>query len=165
MLLLSSIGVGAYYLVASLAWLDVQLLRRREVDSLLTRVLDLAAKVFEEEEGTEDCIIAGQENLLDADRNLEELRELFHALSLKEDILDLLDRCLATDGVHLFIGEESGCRTLDECSVVAAPYEVAGQRLGVLGVIGPTRMAYQRVIPLVEATAGILGASLGRLQQ
>ena len=138
---------------------------RLRLDKLLEAVLDLATSAFQEEERLEDCVIAGQENLLGDDQALEELRELFHAFSLKVDILDLLDRCLAVDGVHLFIGEESGYRMLGDCSVVTAPYKVEGQRLGVLGVIGPTRMAYTRVIPIVEATARILGTALGNSRQ
>jgi heat-inducible transcriptional repressor len=64
------------------------------------------------------------------------------------------------EGVQIFIGEESGYQVLDECSMVTAPYTVDGRIVGVLGVIGPTRMAYDRVIPIVDATARLLGAVL-----
>jgi len=64
--------------------------------------------------------------------------------------------------VQIFIGEESGYEVLDECSVVTAPYEVEGEVVGVLGVIGPTRMAYDRVIPIVDITARLLGAVLNK---
>ena len=85
-------------------------------------------------------------------------RDIFDAFGRKRDILHLLDRCLEADGVQLFIGEESGYEPFDY-SVVTSPYEVDGQ-LGVLGVIGPTRMAYERVIPIVDATARLLGAAM-----
>ena len=65
-------------------------------------------------------------------------------------------------GVHLFIGGESGIASLDECSVITAPYEVDGQVIGTLGVIGPTRMAYERVIPIVDVTAKLLSNALSQ---
>ena len=89
------------------------------------------------------------------------MRGLFKAFSLKGDILHLLDRCLAGEGVQLFIGEESGYELLDECSLVISPYRVDGQLVGVLGVVGPTRMAYNHVIPVVDATARLLSTVLG----
>jgi len=67
---------------------------------------------------------------------------------------------MESQGVQLFIGEESGYKVLDECSVVTAPYHVEGDRVGVLGIIGPTRMAYEKVIPIVDATAKILSEAL-----
>ena len=93
---------------------------------------------------------------------MEKLRCLFNAFSEKQDILYLLDNCMRANGMKIFIGEESGYQVLDECSVVAAPYEVDGERVGVLGVIGPTRMAYERVIPVVDVTAKLLGNALNR---
>ncbi|MFO1418724.1 MAG: heat-inducible transcriptional repressor HrcA [Methylotetracoccus sp.] len=92
--------------------------------------------------------------------NMDRLRSLFEVFQQKEDIVHLLDRCLETSGVKIFIGEESGCRSLEPCSVVTASYSVEGQAVGVLGVIGPTRMEYERVIPLVDITARLLGAAL-----
>ena len=68
------------------------------------------------------------------------------------------------EGIQLFIGEESGYELLDECSLVTSPYQVEGELVGVLGVIGPTRMAYNRIIPIVDATARILSAALGTSQ-
>ena len=95
-------------------------------------------------------------NVTDMDR----LRDLFEAFSRKREILGLLERCTRAPGVRVFIGEESGLAPLDACTVVTAPYARAGQVLGVLGVIGPTRMAYDRVIPIVQATADLLGEAL-----
>ena len=94
--------------------------------------------------------------------NIEKLRELFEAFNEKRQILHLLDQCLNTQGVQIFIGEESGYSVLDECSLVTSPYKVGDQVLGVLGVIGPTRMAYERVIPLVDVTARLLSAALNQ---
>ena len=64
------------------------------------------------------------------------------------------------DGIQIFIGGESGLAPLDECSVVTAPYEVNGEVIGTVGVIGPTRMAYDRVIPIVDITAKLLSSAL-----
>jgi heat-inducible transcriptional repressor len=94
--------------------------------------------------------------------DLEKLRGLFEAFSQRRDILHLLDQSLHTEGVQIFIGHESGYRVLDSCSIVAAPYVAADDTTGVLGVIGPTRMAYERVIPIVDITAKLLGRALGR---
>ena len=107
-------------------------------------------------------VVAGQTNLMDFDElaQMDSLRSLFNAFTEKQEILHLLDRSLEADGVQIFIGEESGYQMLDECSLVTAPYSVDGQVLGVLGVIGPTRMAYERIIPIVDATARILSAAL-----
>ena len=109
-------------------------------------------------------LVSGQSNLLQmaADSNLEKLQTLFDAFSQKRDILHLLDQCLQSPGVQVYIGEESGHHLLEECSVITAPYRVRGQTVGVLGVLGPTRMNYQRVIPLVDITARLLGCSLER---
>ncbi len=92
--------------------------------------------------------------------NMDRLRGLFEAFQQKEDIVHLLDQCVETPGVKIFIGEESGCRPLQPCSVVTSPYAVEGRVLGVLGVIGPTRMEYEHVIPLVDLTAKLLGVAL-----
>ncbi len=92
--------------------------------------------------------------------DLDKLRQLFDTFNHKRDLLHLLDQCVHAEGVQIFIGEESGFEALRGCSVVTAPYTVEGQVLGVLGVIGPTRMAYDRVIPVVDVTARLLAAAL-----
>jgi heat-inducible transcriptional repressor len=92
--------------------------------------------------------------------SLEQLRKLFDAFTEKREILHLLDQFQHAEGVQIFIGEESGYQLLNGCSVVTAPYQVNEKVVGVLGVIGPTRMDYQRVIPVVDVTAKILGAAL-----
>jgi heat-inducible transcriptional repressor len=85
--------------------------------------------------------------------------ELFETKTLLMQILELSSRA---QGVQIFIGGESGIEPLDECSVVTAPYEVDGQVVGTVGVIGPTRMAYERVIPIVDMTAKLLSSALSR---
>jgi heat-inducible transcriptional repressor len=132
---------------------------RENMNSLMQTTLEVADQAFDREE-ISDFVVKGQENLLATDQALDDIRELFRAISMKGDILHLLDRCMDTEGVQLFIGNESGYSVLDECSVVTSPYHVDGDLVGVLGVIGPTRMAYDRVIPIVDATARLLSAAL-----
>ncbi len=125
---------------------------------------DAAAMAEQAMRGSEqgDYVVAGQPNLMGFQEmgDVQRLRGLFEALDRKRDLLQLFDQCLGADGVQIFIGDESGYRVLDECSVVSSPYYVDGQVAGVLGVIGPTRMAYHRIIPLVRETARMLSAGL-----
>jgi heat-inducible transcriptional repressor len=109
-----------------------------------------------------EYVMAGETNLMGFAElsNVEKLRRLFEAFTQQRDILHLLDQSLKADGVQIFIGQESGYTILDDCSVVTAPYTVDKEIVGVLGVIGPTRMAYERVIPIVDITAKLLGAAL-----
>jgi len=136
-------------------------LDREDMNSLMQTTLEMAEKAFDQDEEN-DYVLAGQENLFDMSGGgaLQDIRKLFKAFSLKGDILHLLDRCMESDGMQLFIGQESGYEILDGCSVVASPYHVDDELVGVLGVIGPTRMAYDRVIPVVDATARLLSAAL-----
>jgi heat-inducible transcriptional repressor len=133
---------------------------KSRMDSLMQAALDLAAKTFEEPIQKNELVVAGEANLFDMSGNTDRVRTLFEAFSQKGSILHLLDRCLETNGIQLFIGEESGFKVLDEMSLVTSSYEVNGQLAGVLGVIGPTRMAYQDVIPVVDVTARVLGAAI-----
>jgi heat-inducible transcriptional repressor len=97
--------------------------------------------------------------------DIETLRKLFEAFSKKRLILDLMDRSIHAHGVQVFIGEESGFQILDDCSVVTAPYHIDDDTIGVLGVIGPTRMAYDRIVPIVDITARLLGSALAQRGQ
>ncbi|MGI9236851.1 MAG: heat-inducible transcriptional repressor HrcA [Woeseiaceae bacterium] len=108
--------------------------------------------------------LAGETNLMDFAElsDIDTLRRLFDAFSRKRLILDLLDRSINADGVQIFIGEESGVSIFDGCSVVTAPYHVDDDTIGVLGVIGPTRMAYDRVVPIVDVTARLLESALSQ---
>ena len=132
------------------------------LDRLMQTVVEMAEQTFEAEPSGEDYVVAGQTQLMQyADlSDLDKLRQLFEIFNHKRDLLHLFDQCLHADGVQIFIGEESGFEALEECSVVTAPYSVEGRVLGVLGVIGPTRMAYDRVIPVVDVTARLLAATL-----
>jgi len=109
-----------------------------------------------------EYVIAGETNLMEFAElsNVEKLRRLFDAFTAKRDILHLLDQSLHAEGVQIFIGQESGYGILDDCSLVTAPYMLDNETVGVLGVIGPTRMAYDRVIPIVDVTARLLGSAL-----
>ena len=113
--------------------------------------------------GTEYSL-AGETNLMNFAElsDIETLRKLFDAFSRKRLILDLLNRSIHADGVQVFIGEESGYKIFDDCSVVTAPYHVDDDTVGVLGVIGPTRMAYDRVVPIVDVTARLLESALSQ---
>lgn len=109
-------------------------------------------------------VLSGETNLMDFGElaSMDRLRCLFTAFKQKEDMVSLLDRCLDSPGVKIFIGEESGYSALDQCSLVTASYAIDERRVGVLGVIGPTRMEYERVIPLVDLTAKLLGQALNQ---
>jgi heat-inducible transcriptional repressor len=119
------------------------------------------------EVGTRDpaanVVISGERHLLEVDdlsSNMVRLRQLFGLFEKKTELLRLLDMSSRASGVQIFIGNESGLVSLDECSVVTAPYEVDGEVVGTVGVIGPTRMAYERVIPIVDITAKLLTSAL-----
>ncbi len=131
------------------------------MDALLQAALDLASRAISTEPAPErGFVVAGESNLLDISEDTDKVRSLFEAFTEKGTILHLLDRCLNTEGIQLFIGEESGYNVLDEMSLVSSSYSVNGRIAGVLGVVGPTRMAYQRVIPVVDLTAHLLGDAL-----
>jgi len=136
---------------------------RREMDDLLSTALEMADKVLETVR-PEEYVFSGEDHLLDLAEatTLEHLRDLFQAFTKKQHIIELLNNCLSAQGVQIFIGEESGYAPLDACSLVTAPYSVNGSVLGMLGVIGPTRMAYEKVIPIVDVTAKLLSAALNQ---
>ena len=137
---------------------------RSEMETLLAHTVELAEQALVG--GGEDMLLAGQTRLMGVQdlSDLDRLRELFEAFARKREILQLLERTLRAPGVRIFIGEETGLAPLEGMSLVTAPYRAggtaSGQVLGVLGVIGPTRMAYERVIPVVQAAADVLGAAL-----
>ncbi|MBW8901493.1 MAG: heat-inducible transcriptional repressor HrcA [Massilia sp.] len=112
---------------------------------------------------SDDMVIAGERNLLsvsDLSSNMSSLRQMFDMFEQKTGLMQLLDVSSKATGVQIFIGGESNLVPMDEMSVVTAPYEVNGKIVGTLGVIGPTRMAYERVIPIVDITAKLLSNAL-----
>jgi len=136
---------------------------RENMSSLMTLAVD-AGRAAANEPG-EAYVLSGERNLLhiqDLSSNMHSLRTLFEMFEQKTGILQLLDISSRGHGVQIFIGGESGLVPLDECSVVTAPYEVGGQVVGTVGVIGPTRMAYERVIPIVDVTARLLSGALSQ---
>ena len=110
----------------------------------------------------DDYVLSGETNLMGFSElsDMERLKQLFEAFSQKQGVIHLLDQCLLADGVQIFIGEESGYSAFDHCSLVTSSYSINDEVVGVLGVIGPTRMAYEKVIPFVDVTAKLLGAAL-----
>jgi heat-inducible transcriptional repressor len=134
---------------------------RQDVVELMTAAVDAGDAALAET--AEGLVVSGEKNLLHAEdlaSNMDRLRRLFEIFEQRTSLLHLLDVSQRAQGVHLFIGGESGMASLDECSVITAPYEVDGQIVGTLGVIGPTRMAYERVIPIVDVTAKLLSNAL-----
>jgi heat-inducible transcriptional repressor len=136
---------------------------RQTMNQLMQDAIQMAQKVFETPGGEQvEYVIAGETNLMGFAElsNVDRLRRLFEAFNEKHDMLRLLDNCLRAQGIQIFIGHESGYQILDDISLVTAPYMLDNQVVGVLGVIGPTRMAYERVIPIVDVTAKLLGSAL-----
>ena len=135
---------------------------RNRMNKIMIRAMEMAEQVIGSTSEKEDYVLAGQTNLMDFDEftQMDRLRQLFDSFTQKQELLHLLDESMRADGIQLFIGEESGYGSLDHCSLVTARYEMDGRVAGVLGVIGPTRMAYNRIIPIVDVTAKLLGAAL-----
>src|SRR6266567_3871140 len=136
---------------------------REDMIQLMTAALEAGSAALSE--STENYVIAGERNLLDSHdlaSNMSRLRELFELFERKTLLMQILELSTRAQGVQLFIGGESGIATLDECSVVTAPYEVDGKVVGTVGVIGPTHMAYERVIPIVDITAKLLSSALSQ---
>jgi heat-inducible transcriptional repressor len=130
---------------------------------LMTAALEAGSRAASE--SAEEVVISGESNLLDSQdlsSNMANLRKLFDLFDRKTGLMQLLDISGRAQGVQIFIGGESGVQTLDECSVITAPYEVDGQVVGTVGVIGPTRMAYERVIPIVDITAKLMSSLLAQ---
>lgn len=170
----SDLQQAANYLNQAFAGRTIEEVRQRLVDEMqevkeglgrmMQAAVDMANRVFDSAAGEGDYIIAGETNLMGFAElsDVERLRGLFEAFNEKRDILHLLDQCVNARGVQILIGNESGHKALDACSVVTSSYQVDGEVAGVLGVIGPTRMAYKRVIPIVDLTARLLGAALNQ---
>jgi heat-inducible transcriptional repressor len=163
---------AANYINENYAGTDLLQIRERLISDLektrdsmnraMHDIIAVAQAAMHETTPKNQFLLAGETNLMDFAElsDLDTLRRLFEAFSRKRFMLDLLDRSISAKGVQVFIGDESGFHILDNCSVVTAPYNVDADTIGVLGVIGPTRMAYDRVVPIVDVTARLLGTAL-----
>ena len=171
----AELQVAANFLNANFAGKELETIRESLMNDLLeardrlsNELVDAAAiadlALRERNQQLKPFVLTGEINLMDFSElaNMERLRSLFEAFRQKEDLVQLLGRCIDTPGVKIFIGEESGHRALDQCSLVTASYVVNDRVVGALGVIGPTRMEYERVIPLVDLTAKLVGAALNQ---
>ncbi len=138
---------------------------RDSMNKTMHEIISVASSAMDgDDDPNNKYIVAGETNLMDFAElsDVDTLRRLFDAFSRKRLILDLLDQSINADGVQIFIGEESGYRIFDGCSVITAPYHVDDDTIGVLGVIGPTRMAYDRVVPIVDVIARLLESALSQ---
>jgi len=169
----SELEQAANYLNAAFTGKDIKVVRegllreiqetRATMDQMMRTAIEMAEKVFNHEDTEKrDFVMSGQTNLMGAAQlsDVDKLRHLFEVFSQKRDILHLLDQAIQAQGIKIFIGEESGYDVLEECSVVMSPYMINGEMIGVLGVIGPIRMRYDRVIPIVDLTAKLLSSLL-----
>lgn len=162
---------AANYLNQHCLDLDLEQVRIRVMDELhqlrgdMTALMSAAMQAGNQaiSDTSTQYVISGERNLLgveDFSSNMGRLRRVFDLFEQKTGLAQLLELSSRAEGVQVFIGDESGIAPLDECSVVAAPYAVDGQVVGTIGVIGPTRMAYERVIPIVDITARLLSSAL-----
>ena len=169
----SELTEAANYLNMNCAGLDFAQVKQRihdelrqlsaDMTELMSAALDASGQAIADT--SSQYAISGEHNLLDVEdlsSNMGKLRKLFALFDQKTRLVQLLDVSNRADGVQIFIGGESGIASLDECSVIAAPYEVEGRIVGSVGVIGPTRMAYERVIPIVDITAKLLASALSK---
>jgi len=134
---------------------------RDDMGSLMQAAVEAGSEAMTDH--SDDMVISGERNLLsvsDLSSNMSSLRQMFDMFEQKTGLMQLLDVSSKATGVQIFIGGESNLVPMDEMSVVTAPYEVNGKIVGTLGVIGPTRMAYERVIPIVDITAKLLSNAL-----
>jgi heat-inducible transcriptional repressor len=136
---------------------------RSRVNQGMIDAVNMAQQAFSEKP-REDYVLSGQTNLMGFTElsDMERLKHLFDAFNQKQGVIHLLDKCLSAEGVQIFIGEESGYQAFNHCSLVTSSYTINDEVVGVLGVIGPTRMAYEKVIPFVDVTAKLLGAALNQ---
>jgi heat-inducible transcriptional repressor len=133
------------------------------ISSLMRKAVAAGSDVLSARDQNEQVFIAGQSNLFDVaelSENTQRLREMFSMFEQKSGLLQLLDATNKAQGIQIFIGGESELLPYDNMSVVTAPYEVDGKVIGTLGVIGPSRMAYERVIPMVDVTAKLVSSAL-----
>jgi heat-inducible transcriptional repressor len=167
----SQLVEAANFINAHYAGVEFDQLRdhvKRELSQLHMDISTLMAAVVDARgQGSDSSgvVLSGERNLLDVSdigSNMGSLKRLFDVFERKTQLMELLDVSQRAEGVKIFIGGDSSLMPLDEFSVVTAPYEVDGQVVGTVGVIGPTRMAYERVIPIVDVTAKLLSSALSQ---
>ncbi len=158
--------INTHYRGRSLSYIKKHLINelmqtKESVNSLMSDLIDMADQVLDFAE-PDEYIVAGQRRLMDFHElaDIKKLRQLFDAFKEKQQLLELLDKSMSSNGIQIFIGEESGYKMFDNCTLITTPYTTEDGAIGVLGVIGPTRIAYQKVIPIVAVTAKLLGKSL-----
>ncbi|MEO1929552.1 MAG: heat-inducible transcriptional repressor HrcA [Gammaproteobacteria bacterium] len=130
-------------------------------NSLMNDIINIADELLTNQ-NKDEYVVTGKNQLLDFEElsDINQLKELFDAFNEQQLLLQLLDKSISTSNIQIFIGQESGYRIFDNCTLITAPYTNEVGSVGVLGVIGPTRIAYQRVIPIVDVTAKLLSQSL-----
>lgn len=130
-------------------------------NSLMNNIINIADELLTNQ-NKDEYVVTGKNQLLDFEElsDINRLKDLFDALNEQQQLLQLLDKSMSTSNIQIFIGQESGYRIFDNCTLITAPYTNDMGSVGVLGVIGPTRIAYQRVIPIVDVTAKLLSQSL-----
>jgi heat-inducible transcriptional repressor len=135
---------------------------KEHMGSLLKAAIEVADNAGDDEQ--KDYVMAGQNDLLSGAKkgDLENLYNVFQAFTQKQEILNLLNHSMEAEGIQIFIGGESGYEAFDDCSIVTTSYAVDGQLIGSLGVIGPQRMPYERVISAVDVTSRLLSAALNQ---
>ncbi|MGX5175383.1 heat-inducible transcriptional repressor HrcA [Aliikangiella sp. IMCC44653] len=139
---------------------------REQLDELTQQAILLAQQSInnhsDEQQQPDLFHLSGKTNLVSmaSSGQLDNLERIFQAFKQKQQILDILERSIVADGVKIFIGEETENQNLANCSIITSPYQVKGESLGVLAVIGPTRMRYDKVIPIVEVTAKLVSQAL-----
>ena len=135
-----------------------------ELDTLTARLVESGLASWSGQSETRQLIVRGQANLLDdlrAVEDLERIRLLFADLETKKDVIDLLSRAEQGEGVRIFIGSENKLFSLSGSSMIAAPFRDASHQIvGVVGVIGPTRLNYARIVPMVDYTAKVVSRLL-----
>ncbi|MCG3189204.1 MAG: Heat-inducible transcription repressor HrcA [Burkholderiaceae bacterium] len=157
------------YVNAHYAGLDIEGMRDRlrgEIAALrdeIAQLMQAAVQAGSEVDEGEQVVVSGERNLLgvqDFGQNMGSLRKLFDLFEKKADLMRLLEVSSRAEGVRIYIGGESGVVPFEELSVVSAPYEIDGRVVGTLGVIGPTRMAYERMVQIVDITSRLIGNAL-----
>jgi heat-inducible transcriptional repressor len=135
---------------------------RGRMDNIMQSAVEVATRALHDDDSEQQdpYVVSGESNLLRHNADSQQLQQLLEMFNHKRKMLSLLDRCIQSEGVKVFIGNEIGVEGLGDCSVITAPYSVDGQILGVLGVIGPTRIKYDQVVPVVDITARILSEAL-----